>query len=103
MGFRQNGKTKLAQRRAYAAWLAESKGLLERSGLAECVTRSRDDWAYFLFFGYHQVGNWNTPPDSQQDFRWEDLDEGQRHAVEELRVRWKVFSMSNPILEQRLG
>jgi hypothetical protein len=83
--------------------MATNRELLEQSGLPGCVTRSRDDWAYFLFFGYHQVGNWNTPPDAPLDFRWDELGAGQQRAVEELRVRWGTFCSSHPILGRRVG
>jgi hypothetical protein len=102
MAFRRNGKERLAQRRAYAVWLADNRTLLERAGLPDCVTRSRDDWAYFALFRYHQVGNWHTPPNFQFDFQWEDLNESQQRVVEELLVRWEAFCTAHPILYRLL-
>ena len=58
MIFRQGNKRKHEQQGAFLAWLAAIAGRVN----VECrfLFRSRDDWAHFLFFRYHDQGN-GTP------------------------------------------
>ncbi|MBM3983437.1 MAG: hypothetical protein FJ304_24845 [Planctomycetes bacterium] len=62
MGFRQNNKRKAEQDTAFAGWKERNRERIGALGLPAPVLATRDDWAYFVFFGYHDYGNWNTPP-----------------------------------------
>ena len=75
MGFRQNNKRKAAQDAAFAAWKERNRERIVVSGLPAAVLATRDDWAYFVRYGYHDHGNWNTPPGT-----WIDYQSGARYS-----------------------
>src|SRR5262245_32724444 len=103
MGFRQHNKRKREQDLAFQAWLAANNELLARSGLPPSVTQSRDDWAYFLQFRYHDHGNWNTPPMTWIDFTWDQLSSEQQAAVLSLEASWDEYVRSHPNLAKRIS
>src|SRR6266850_463624 len=86
MGFRQKNKRKQEQRLAFQQWLAANQAVLVGAGLPTSVTQTRDDWAYFLQYRYHDQGNWNTPPFTCIDFTWEELSAEQQEMVKVLKV-----------------
>jgi hypothetical protein len=103
MGFRQDNKRKREQQSAYQSWLAANSVLIDESGLPTTVTQSRDDWAYFLQFRYHDHGNWNTPPFTCIDFIWDDLPSERQKIVQALETNWKQWLDRYPILAKRLS
>jgi hypothetical protein len=102
MGFRQNNKRKRDQSLAFQGWLEGNNELIAKAGLPASVTQSRDDWAYFLYFRYHDFGNWNTPPFTGIDFTWDEFSSEQQVAVHILEVRWDEYVRSHPILADRI-
>ncbi len=102
MDFQQNNKRKHEQEQAYQAWVDANASLIRQSGLPPSVMQSRDDWAYFLFFGYHDFGNWTTPPYTQIDFAWDELNETQRSVVEQLKNSWERACTAVSVLRKRL-
>jgi hypothetical protein len=102
MGFRQHNEKKHEQQLVFQSWLEANRDLIARSGLPECVTRSRDDWAYFLKFGYHNHGNWNTPPSTWIDFTWDQLSAEQQAVIKDLEALWNGYIREHPILAKRL-
>jgi hypothetical protein len=102
MGFRQNNKQKAEQDAAFVAWKERNHERFVRSGLPEAVLATRDDWAYFVQCGYHEHGNWNTPPGTWIDFTGAELTEAQRRVVAELESDWTEAVKREPILATRL-
>ena len=102
MSFRRDNKRKREQELAFHQWLSANQPVLARAGLPACVLQSRDDWAYFLQYRYHDHGNWNTPPFTGIDFTWEELSAEQQEMAETLEVNWNEFLRSQPILAERL-
>ncbi len=102
MGFQQNNKRKYEQEQAYRTWFETNTFLIQQSHLPPSVMQSRDDWAYFVFYGYHDLGNWTTPPFTHIDFTWEELDEPQRSAVDQLKNSWEIACDAVPVLRKRL-
>ncbi len=100
MGFRQNNKRKRQQDQTYRAWLVANSDLMSRACLPATVMASRDDWAYFLHYRYHDHGNWHTPPFTWIDFTWDELSPEQEEAVLALEASWEVYSSSHPILAE---
>lgn len=103
MGFRQHNKQMREQDLAFQAWLEANSELVARSGLPPSVTNSRDDWAYFLKFRYHDFGNWNTPPMTWIDFTWDQLSSEQEAAVRSLEASWGEHVRSHPNLAKRIS
>jgi len=103
MGFRQNNKSKRAQAVAFQQWLTANQALFARAGLPASLTQSRDDWAYFLQYRYHDHGNWSTPPFTWIDVAWEDLFAEQREIVGALEANWNEHLRSHPILAERIS
>jgi hypothetical protein len=102
MAFRQHNKRKRDQDVAFHAWLEANRDAVAKSGLPVSVTQCRDDWAYFLKFRYHDHGNWNTPPMTWIDFRWDELSSDQQAIVQSLEASWDECVPSNPILAERI-
>jgi hypothetical protein len=102
MSFRQGNKRKHEQQVTFRNWLTANEGLIGRSGLPTSVLQSRDDWAYFLFFRYHDQGNWNTPPFTSIDFVWDDLSPQEQDVVLSLEEKWSGWLERHPILAERL-
>ncbi len=103
MGFRQHNKRKRDQHLAFQSWLEANNELVAKSGLPVSVTQSRDDWAYFLQFRYHDHGNWNTPPMTWIDFTWDELSSEQQAAVQSLEGSWDEYIHSHPNLAKRIS
>jgi hypothetical protein len=102
MGFRQNNKRKAEQGAAFAAWKERNRERIAAAGLPVSVLATRDDWAYFVRYGYHDHGNWNTPPGTWIDFTGDELTETQRPVVAELESDWTETVKREPILAERL-
>jgi hypothetical protein len=102
MVFRPHNKRKRQQHLAFQTWLEANQDLVARSGLPASVTQSRDDWAYFLLFGYHDHGNWNTAPLTWIDFTWDELAPEQQEIVRALETSWKAYLGRYPILGARI-
>jgi hypothetical protein len=79
VAFRRNGKLKHSEGRSWNAWWEKHEELLRATGLPQSVLRSRKDWNYLLFYGYHC--NRAYP---NIDFTLEELSAGQRTAFRQL-------------------
>ena len=101
MGFRQNNKRK-AEQAAFAVWKERNREQISASGLPVSVLATRDDWAYFVLVGYHDHGNWTTPPGTWIDFTGDELTEAQRRVVAELVTDRAETVEREPILAERL-
>jgi len=74
MAFRRDGQKAHAEQRAWYAWREQYAELLQASGIPSQVLKTRKDWEYLLFYGYH------ADPYPEIDFRLEELTSAQRDA-----------------------
>ena len=76
MTFRRNGNEAFARSRSWEVWRTANAELLTASGIPPSVIRTREDWLYFLRYGYHCDG-----PYPAIDFRLDDLNGPQVAAL----------------------
>lgn len=102
MSFAQNNSAKRDQKRVFEAWLDANRDLIAATGLPSPVFETRDDWAYFACHGYHDTGNWHSPPFTAINVTSESLDVAELQAVKQLGESWDEWCIRHPILEKLL-
>jgi hypothetical protein len=79
MAFRRDGNKAFVESRRWNTWLAEHSVLLASCGLPPQILRRKEDWDYFLHYGYHCDGAYPNI-----DFRLEDLNVSQLTNLRQL-------------------
>ena len=101
METRQEKESRREQAAAYKAWLNANKQLIAQARLPAAVVRSRDDWASFLFYGYHTVGPW-MGNETVFDLKQDQMGRPQQTALNELKRSWAAHCAAFPILDHRI-
>lgn len=89
MAFRRDGKTAHDKQQEWSVWQDSNADLITAAGLPPNVTRSRNDWQYFLGYGYH-CDDYYGKFINNIEFSVDELDGSRRDALRQLLTAWEL-------------